>query len=367
MFWNSLLIFLSIRDNITILMLFFSLSMHKKMRKRSRIVYFLESVFSFLFHSIKLPEKESQIGSIDMAISVCNSGPTATKFSRFNLVKLFLSALVPFMIGLFTIITTIQQQNFSSLQREQDKHDALLLRQQSELQADHLNKEKVFATYLDDVSKLFTEDTDRNTLMKIRAKTLASLRQLDTERRKHLLLFLYDSELIYRSPEKKISSMLKVDEADFNGVHFQGTIHTSCSLRLLYLPKAYLSNASFINCFVDGATFSSAIMHKTVFTKTRFLRTSFRFALLDGADFSQATFFQTYFTGGSLVECNFTNATWVDETVDFTGANLQGAIISDQQLAKSVLYNSMLPNGSWGPILGTNLVVNGDAELNVSI
>ena len=32
--------------------------------------------------------------------------------------KLFLSALVPLMIGIFTVITTIQQQKLSTLQRQ---------------------------------------------------------------------------------------------------------------------------------------------------------------------------------------------------------------------------------------------------------
>nr|AEN94407.1 pentapeptide repeat family protein [Adineta vaga] len=302
-----------------------------------------------------------------MRISVGNSVQMAKKLNRLTLVKLFFSALIPLTIGLFTVITTIQQQKSATAQREQDKQDALLLRQQSDLQAENLHKEKVYATYLDDVSELFTMNNSKDTLMKIRAKTLATLRQLDMDRKKHLLLFLYDSELIYHSPEKTISSVLRVDEADLNGVYFRGTVDASCSFMYLYLHYVYLSNASFINCFIDRSNFSFSIMYKTVFTKTRFLRTSFRFALLGKADFSLATFFEMDFIGASLVECNFTGARWVKKNTDFIGTNLTGAIISNELLKKSKLYNSILPNGTWGPILGRNLVVNGNAERNVSI
>ena len=61
----------------------------------------------------------------------------------------------------------------------------------------------------------------------------------------------------------------------------------------------------------------------------------------------------------------FTDAIWKDGIVDFTNANLTGAVISDQHLSKSILNNSILPNGTWEPIQTENLVVNGDAEQNV--
>lgn len=73
------------------------------------------------------------------------------------------------------------------------------------------------------------------------------------------------------------------------------------------------------------------------------------------------------FVGASLVECDFTDTFWINETVDFTGANLAGSIMPDRQLTRSILENSILPNGTWGPIISENLIVNGDAEQNVSL
>ena len=289
-----------------------------------------------------------------------------TKRHRRVWLKLLVSALVPLMIGVFTLITTFQQQKLSNLQRGQDKEDALLLRQQSEQQADNLHKENIYDTYLDAVSKLLKWKDEKKSLMQIRAKTLASLRQLNSSQKKHLLLFLYDSELIDYPPQKSISSVLKVNDADFNGIYFQGTTETSCSFIHLYLYHVYLSNGSFINCFIDRSNFSSATMYNIVFFKARLLRTSFQFALLDKANFTQATFFQINFLGASLAESNFTGTNWTNQTVDFTSANLSGAILSDWQLSRSILDNSMLPNRTWGAIQNKSLVVNGDAELDVS-
>ena len=270
-------------------------------------------------------------------------------------------------MAFFTVVTTVQQQKLSTLQREQDKEEARLLRQQSEYQADNLHKEKVYSIYLDDVSNLLMSDNDKSSLIQIRAKTLATLRQLDSERKKHLLLFLYDSELIFRPLEKTISSVLNVNDADFSGVYFQGTTETSCSFMYLYLYRVYLSSSSFIDCYIDRSNFSASTMYRINFFKARLYRISFKFTLLHKSNFNQATLFKMDFVGASLVECNFTDAFWKTREVDFTNANLTGAVLSNAQLSKSILDNSILPNGTWGPIQTKNLVVNGNAEQNVSI
>ncbi|CAF3014548.1 unnamed protein product [Rotaria socialis] len=281
--------------------------------------------------------------------------------------KLLLSALIPLMIGIFTVVTTIQQQKMSSLQREQDKNDALLLREQSDNQTAHRHKETIYATYLDDVTKLLMSNNETKRLVYIRAKTLIILQQLDSERRKDVLLFLYESELIYHHPLTTITTLLKVNNADFNGIHFERTEKVECTFKFLYLHHVYLSNASFIGCYIDYSNFSHSLMYNTGFSKALLFRTSFRFASLDRANFNQAKLFLTDFSGASLVGCNFRDAYWTNQSVTLTSANLTGAILSNQQLQRSILTNALLPNGTWGPIRRTSLVVNGDAEQDCSL
>ncbi|CAF1437817.1 unnamed protein product [Rotaria magnacalcarata] len=281
--------------------------------------------------------------------------------------KLLLSALIPLMIGIFTVVTTIHQQKMSSLQREQEKQDAHLLRRQSDNQTAHRHKETIYATYLDDVTKLLLSNNETKRLVYIRAKTLVTLQQLDSERRKDVLLFLYESELIYHNPLKTTTTLLKVNNADFNGISFQRTEKVECTFKFLYLHHVYLSNASFIDCYIDYSNFSHSLMYNTVFFKALLFRTSFKFALLDRANFNQAKFYQTDFSGASLAGCNFRDAHWIHQGLTFTSANLTGAILSNQQLERSILTNALLPNGTWGPIRTTSLVVNGDAEQDCSL
>ena len=65
-----------------------------------------------------------------------------------------MSALIPLMIGIFTIVTTVVQQDNTMQQGDHDEEEALLQRDQSNAQADNLRQENVFAKYLDDMKKL---------------------------------------------------------------------------------------------------------------------------------------------------------------------------------------------------------------------
>lgn len=255
-----------------------------------------------------------------------------TKSNYRDWIKFSLSALVPFMIGVFTVVTTVLQQNLALQQREQDKEDALLLRKQSERQADNFRQENIFATYVDDISKILLMENKIQNLIHIRTKTLTSLRQLNSEHKKNLLLFLYESELIYRDAYKPISSLLKLKHADFNDIFFKGTLEVQCSLFRLYIPEVYLSNSSFIDCYIDRSTFSNAIMYKTIFIKTLLLRTSFRFALLNKANFSYSQLNTIDFFGASLVEADFTGTILKQNEMIFTNTNLTGAILSSEQI-----------------------------------
>ncbi|CAF1517669.1 unnamed protein product, partial [Didymodactylos carnosus] len=154
----------------------------------------------------------------------------------FTWTKLVLSALVPLMIGIFTVVSTIQQQRIpnehrrqdhqiaatqrkqdqdlanltrikdqqiANLTREQDKQHTTELRRQDQRQAKDFYSNDVFKTYIEDIlnslfkanhESKFVDDATRPSY--IRAKTLTALRELDPDRRKHVLLFLYETKLI---------------------------------------------------------------------------------------------------------------------------------------------------------------------------
>lgn len=154
--------------------------------------------------------------------------------------KFVMSALIPLMIGVFTIVTTVLQQDNATQQREHDKQAARLQREQSNLQADNLRQETIFAKYLDDVTKLLLLDNETHYLMYIRSKTLATLRQLDPSRKNQIILLLYDNKLIYRHQDRLISTFLKLNDADLNGIYFWGTPEFECSFLRLYLQDVFI-------------------------------------------------------------------------------------------------------------------------------
>lgn len=281
--------------------------------------------------------------------------------------KLLVSALVPLTIGALTITVTLLEASSSASQRQNENMEGRLMRAHSDRQAENLQKEKIYAAYLNDISQLLISENDPYRLTLVRAKTFATLRQLDIERRKQLFLFLYDIRLISCSDGQTASSLLKMDNANLNGLYFQGTIEVPCLFSDLYLPGIYLSEASFIKCHIEGANFSNSILYRTKFVETRLSHTHFTSAFLDKAIFNRAVLSIVSFFGASLVESNFTDANWIYKTIDFTSANLTGAVISGTLLERSILYNAILPDGRWGPIRTVNLVINGNAENKVSM
>ncbi|CAF2663746.1 unnamed protein product [Rotaria sp. Silwood2] len=203
------------------------------------------------------------------------------------------------MIGIYTIVITILQQKISIQQREQDQQDALLLRQQSKRRAENVQKEIVSATYLDDLFETFNIRKPNKKFGSSSSENIDSSSTVGSREKKHLLLFLYESELIYCYSELPYLFLLKLTDADFNGIYFKGSLETKCSFSRLNLYGAYLSNSSFIDCYIDRSNFSSLTMYKALFFRTHLTRTWFKFTFLDKANFSNTKFFYTYFLGAS--------------------------------------------------------------------
>ena len=216
-------------------------------------------------------------------------------------IKLLISALIPIMIGTFTIINTTLQKNISAQQQEQDKQDALLLREQSERQADNLRQDTLFSSYVGDISKLLLTENRTRILIHIRTQTLPTLRQLTPERKKDLLLFLYENELIFRYPSQSVSTLLQVNSANFDGIDLRGTTGSKCSFAYLYLYGAYLSKSTFTRCYIESSNFSSTIMYVALFESSLVTRTWFKNTFLDESRFIHTKLYQTFFSWSIIV------------------------------------------------------------------
>ncbi len=106
-----------------------------------------------------------------------------------NLCKLFLAALPTVVFGVFTIVFNLQQDALAKATREQDQQ-----------QADEINRRTIFKEYIDDITALLLDrDYDANinkTFLHIRVQTLTALQYLDVQRKRDIIVFLYENRLL---------------------------------------------------------------------------------------------------------------------------------------------------------------------------
>jgi len=112
------------------------------------------------------------------------------KIKKFQLIKLLTSLALPLSVAIFTLITTLQNRHMDQQNRKQDL-----------AQAEDEQRQNFFVNYINDISRYRDKNienltNDVNKLLYIRTKTLTTLRKLDNERKKYILLFLQESLLL---------------------------------------------------------------------------------------------------------------------------------------------------------------------------
>ncbi|CAF1377171.1 unnamed protein product [Rotaria sp. Silwood1] len=282
---------------------------------------------------------------------------TKTRRKPLSWCKLIISALIPCVLGIFTILFTLQQQDLSKQQQQQERWHQLDSQRQTS-----------FNAYIDDISKFLAQEMaihpviDKTSLLYIRTKTLTVLRTLDAERKKYVLLFLYESGLIRNSG-------LDLRGADLNNVQLIGPY----KLDNLYLPDVFLSNVTFVDCHLKNATFDRSVMNNARFIRSTLESASLGETVLNNTDFTGTTIIFANFTGAFLIGANFLSAEVV-QGLTFTNSDLFEAHFTEEQFqgqrATMLAHNfnhARLPNGTFGPIdAKKNLIQNGDAEWNCS-
>ncbi|CAF2609987.1 unnamed protein product [Rotaria sp. Silwood2] len=294
--------------------------------------------------------------SFQLPISQMDSYETNSRRKSLGWCKLVISALIPCVLGIFTIIFTLQQQDLSKQQQEQERWHQLDSQRQTS-----------FKAYIDDISKLLKQQStmspmiEKISLLYIRTKTLTVLRTLDVERKKYVILFLYESGLIQ-------DSSLDLRGADLNNVQLIGPY----KLEKLNLPGVFWSNATFVECDLKNATFDQSVMNNARFIRSTLESASLAETVLNNTDFTGTTVIFANFTGAFLVGANFLNAEVV-QGITFTNSDLFQAHFTEDQFkgqrattSSHTFNHARLPNGTFGPIdAKKNLIQNGDAEWNV--
>ncbi|UJR23913.1 hypothetical protein I4U23_026885 [Adineta vaga] len=249
------------------------------------------------------------------------------------------------MIGIFTIVITLQQYSLNKENRQKDLEIADQLRQQQRhldeqrrIQefklnearrhqdlsiADNKQRDTILTNYIRDLTKLLIQKNyvfNRALLYSIlRPMTLTVLRQLDPSRKVLLIKFLYESKMLRTDYENQ---RLDLTDGDLIGIHL-----SYISMRNLSLSGALMINASFVSIDLTMADFQGADLTDS----------SFR-----NVDLSEANFYRT-----RLIRTQFPNSYL--SLIDLSLADLTESMITNEQIQDSISFNmAKMPDGSEG-------------------
>ncbi|CAF5055531.1 unnamed protein product [Rotaria magnacalcarata] len=190
------------------------------------------------------------------------------------------SLLLPVMLGIFTVVITVNQQNATKQQREEDQKAAEENRRVERDIAAERYRDDIFDAYIKGIGQLFEKYngsliSNRVPMTLARAKTLNIFRRLDPQRNIRIIRFLHESEQLSGTIEQ-IS--LDLSTAELPGIDF----------RHLAIYRKQLDNISLASTFLSNATFINVGMKHVNFSRTRFNDSSWSSAQLENAEFTFA-------------------------------------------------------------------------------
>lgn len=255
--------------------------------------------------------------------------PAKTLWDWLNLLGVL---AIPVVVGFGVAWFTIRHNHDIEIARAQHEND-------QHITLDN-QRETVLQTYLDKMSELILHENLHNSERgdKVRdiarARTLTALPKLDPNRKRSIILFLYESVLIERDINK-----IDLSWADLREVNLSQLILNAISFEGAYLQGANLFEADLSQSNLEGAKLQGANLIGTDLTEARLSGTDLRETNLRGADLRRA----------NLLEGGYSRGAYLDGA-DLRGVNLKGAKVNPEQLkqAKS-LKSATMPDGSIHP------------------
>lgn len=283
------------------------------------------------------------------------------------------------LLGTFAIpiIVVIVAANFSA-QQNHDLQIAAAQRQQDIAISTDQQRQATLETYLDRIQDLLTNAhlSDPKASAEIRAiaraRTLTALTRLDPDRKRIIIQFLYEANLInnktgidLRDADLSNANLatLNLSGSEFDGADLDGANFNDANLNNTYIDGANLLDATFSNTSLDGTHFGCATKG-SFFSCTTLINADFRNALLNGTDFFGAHLV------GARFDCiiysnNNAETCQILSDVNFIGtslerANLRGADLSSVHFGCATIDIVIFPpctNLGGADLRSTNLSV----------
>jgi uncharacterized protein YjbI with pentapeptide repeats len=202
--------------------------------------------------------------------------------------------------------------------------------------------EAALQNYFEQVGELLIEKPLRraspgdNLSTVVRAQTLSVLEGSDPDRKRILLLFLYESVLIYG--DKPVVSLAAADlseanlfRADLSWANLKGAYLRGAFLSSANVSEANLSEANLIGANLIGANLSQADLRGANLSIAILYRADLKMANLSGTDLSKADLREADLRVADLIGATNTTEQQLTEC-----KSLEGATMPDGQTLKSV-------------------------------
>ncbi|CAF1662594.1 unnamed protein product, partial [Rotaria magnacalcarata] len=261
------------------------------------------------------------------------------------------------MLGIFTVVTTIHQQNVTKQQRDEDQRIARDQRQLNKNIADEQYQSQIFDAFIKETGELLEKNNgslkyNSVTASVARAKTLNVLHQLGPQHNSRIIRFLYEAGQLLETPENR---PLDLSAAELRDIDFRRLLLANESLDKISLAGVLLHNVT----FTASVNFGNAYIFYTELMQAHCIEAHFVQAILLHSTFSHANAKSAAFYRANLTD------------VDFSFANLYNADFADTQITDSELWSALsirdalLPNGTIAR--DPNLIKNGEADCNISL
>jgi len=221
-------------------------------------------------------------------------------------------------------------------------------------------REESLRSYVEKTTELFSSSDFKysrksNVSVIARAHTLLTLRTLDKERKRLLLQFLHEMNLITR--EKTLLPLMGADLSevdlgqtdtstsflfDLSGINLDGVNLTRASLRYINLSHSGLHKADLSNAQITDADLSHVDLSSAFLQNTRLLSVDLRQANMSQADLSGADLSGSNLGNANLSEAKLrrTNLSEVDLSgADLTGCDLTGARLDNADFTNAKILN----------------------------
>lgn len=264
-----------------------------------------------------------------------------------HVLKFISSLLLPLMLGIFTVVITIHQQNAVKMQRAEDQNTA---RQQRELERELANdryQSQVLDTYIKEIGDLLKESNGSLTSNQVtatiaRVKTLNIFRQLDPRRNTRIIRFLYEAGQLTSTVKQ---TPLDLSTAELDGIDLsQAAIDGR--MQNISLAGAYVHNTNFMDANIEYVNFSRARLFNATFSHAKLYGADyFRITLSNNTDFSYAQLYKANFSSVTLHNANFSNAQLSNTTFSHArlfNVNFSHARLSYTEIVKHHVYDDTI-------------------------